>query len=120
MWTGARDPKGYGWKWFNGKAWRVHRLAWVQANGPIPVGLHVLHLCDNPACYEVGHLTLGTHADNMADMKAKGRSANQKKTHCPNGHPYDKENTQMNKQGWRYCRACRRDWFRAARAKARA
>lgn len=33
---------------------------------------------------------------------------NKTKTHCPNGHPYDEENTRVSKEGWRTCRACQR------------
>lgn len=28
------------------------------------------------------------------------------KTHCAQGHPFSKENTRINGQGWRVCRAC--------------
>ena len=86
----------------------MHRLAWIEAHGPIPDGLFVLHQCDNPSCFEVEHLFLGTHAENMRDMATKRRAANQQKTHCPKGHAYDEENTQMNEKGWRWCRTCRR------------
>lgn len=54
----------------------THRFVWEQANGPIPDGLCVLHHCDTPLCVELSHLSLGTHADNMADMARKGRANN--------------------------------------------
>ncbi len=57
----------------------AHRVAWQLYVGPIPPGAEVMHKCDNPACVRFpvrgrGCLRLGTHADNMADMYAKGRS----------------------------------------------
>jgi hypothetical protein len=66
--------RGYGQISIGGKRWMAHRLAWTVANGPIPIGLQVLHRCDVRACVNPKHLFLGTQDDNMKDMSAKGRS----------------------------------------------
>ena len=110
-WTGARDKKGYGKRSRNNKMGYVHRQAWEDAFGPIPQGLRVLHKCDNPPCYNLDHLFLGTQGDNMRDAARKGRIRNghKDKTHCPYGHPYDEANTYIDpKRGWRQCRRCKR------------
>jgi hypothetical protein len=78
IWTGAVDSRGYGHLSVRGKIKRAHRYAFEEAIGPIPrgVGQHgicVMHACDRKLCCNPAHLSLGTHADNMADMQAKGR-----------------------------------------------
>lgn len=72
-WTGGRNEAGYGKLCWKGEMQRVHRLAWTEKNGPIPLGLDVLHECDNPPCRNESHLFLGTNDANVADMIAKGR-----------------------------------------------
>lgn len=123
-WSGSKFNSGYGRVWYEGRSWRVHRLAWIQAWGPIPDELLVLHHCDNRACYNLDHLWLGTHADNMRDMVEKGRHSQQRKTHCPQGHEYTEGNvyvsTNWNGRPSRKCATCCRAQVAAYRAKVRA
>lgn len=72
-WTGKRNKQGYGDIKWRGKTWRVNRLTWMDAHGPIPDGMQVLHTCDNPPCRTLEHLFLGTPLANMRDKYAKGR-----------------------------------------------
>jgi hypothetical protein len=73
LWMGARNIWGYGRHKVDGKTCAAHRTAWGLANGSIPEGLLVLHHCDNPCCVNPDHLYVGTQADNMRDMFARGR-----------------------------------------------
>lgn len=78
-WDGAKNGKGYGeiWRRVDGRLVRtfVHRLVWIAANGQVPEGLIICHRCDNPACYRLDHLFLGSDAANARDSLLKGRRA---------------------------------------------
>jgi hypothetical protein len=79
FWGGACHPQGYGLiKRKDGAQLRAHRVAYELMYGPIPEGVFVCHRCDNPCCVRPSHLFLGSHADNMADMVTKSRSARMK------------------------------------------
>jgi hypothetical protein len=57
-----------------GRLEKAHRVAWAVAAGPLAEGEQVLHHCDRPPCIAREHLFKGTQADNLADMRAKGRA----------------------------------------------
>lgn len=75
VWRRTRNNQGYGTFTIRGKTFYAHRKAWEHANRrEIPVGMHVCHRCDNPACINPSHLFLGTRSDNMRDCVRKGRA----------------------------------------------
>jgi len=81
-WTGSMQDGGYG-EVFVGEPHsrrkiRAHRYAWELANGPIPHGRVVMHLCNNPACVRPSHLALGTQAQNLRQMAEQGRARHSK------------------------------------------
>lgn len=73
-WKASRNKLGYGCSEINYRRYLAHRLAWELTQGSISDGLCVCHHCDNPPCCNPSHLFLGTSAENMRDMIAKGRN----------------------------------------------
>lgn len=72
-WHGYTNTQGYARVFTAGKLKRVHRMIYELFVGEIPEGLFVCHHCDNPRCINPEHLFIGTHQDNMNDMRRKGR-----------------------------------------------
>ena len=70
----AGTAKGYGSISFNGKHYRANRIAWMLANGRMPLPhLDICHSCDNPRCCNPSHLWEGTRQQNLKDAANKGR-----------------------------------------------
>ena len=75
VWTGAKNNKGYGSVWVNGKKEGVHRLVYSQLAGPIPDGLHIDHICCTRECINPRHLEPVTATENNRRMWARRRSS---------------------------------------------
>lgn len=99
--SGRLDKDGYS---FHGKT-RAHIHAWTEANGPVPEG-HVLdHLCGNRACKALHHLEPVTQSENLFRRSFKYRSRIKR---CPRGHDMA-VNAVVTPQGGRVCRQCNRE-----------
>jgi hypothetical protein len=73
-WTGA-NFRGYGRIGLgSSKVVAAHRVAYERKFGAIPDGNYVCHKCDNTRCVNPDHLFVGSQADNIRDMVAKGRN----------------------------------------------
>ncbi len=112
LWLPPDDGNGYGQFHRKGSVIRAHRFAYEDMVGPIPDGLELDHLCRVRRCVNPSHLEPVTTEENL--LRGMGPAAiNARKTHCPQGHPYDEANTYRykNKRG---CRACVRERRTAA------
>ena len=98
LWTAGRGRHGYGT--FRPTSSRTmvkaHRWSWIEANGPVPVGLELDHLCRTPACVRPDHLEAVTHQENV--QRAKSPT-------CAQGHLLETYG------GERQCKQCRREYL---------
>lgn len=114
FWSRLRQTEDGCWEWqakLNKQGYAqfgrtyVHRLTYQALEGPIPDGLELDHLCQNPACGNPGHLEPVTHAENIR----RGKAAT--KTHCVSGHELSGENLIIKSRRiggatYRQCRIC--------------
>ena len=89
----------------------AHRLQYERTKGPIPPGMDLDHLCRNRDCINPEHLEPVTRSENL--RRGAGaqmlRARHAAVTHCPQGHPYNAENTYLRPNGrGRLCRLCQR------------
>lgn len=107
LWLGAIDSSGYGnFTSMSPTKHQVgaHRFSWILANGAVPAGLVVDHMCRVRACVNPAHMRLLTPRDNtLCGVGATARHA--AKTHCKRGHPFTEANTYRWRTG-RICRTC--------------
>lgn len=74
-WNGYRLPTGYGRLTSRGRQVLAHRHFYEQANGAIPAGLEIDHLCRNRACVRPDHLEAVTRAENVQRSGLARRTA---------------------------------------------
>lgn len=119
LWGGSTTLNGYAQlhvRLDDGR-WSVtvaHRVSYEATIGPIPDGKVLDHLCRNRPCTRPDHLE--PVSDQVNILRGNGWSGRHaRKTSCPAGHPYNDQNTHVDKNGMRHCRVCDADRHRAAR-----
>ena len=85
VWQRATNGRGYGQKWIAEARRQVyaHRWFYEQANGPIPAGMTIDHLCRNRSCVNPSHMRLLKRSEHGAhhahDQKPRPR---REPNHC--------------------------------------
>jgi hypothetical protein len=87
----------------------VHQLILEAFIGPRPPGMECCHANDIKTDNRLENLRWDTTSANSYDRVRNGIHPMSRKTHCKNGHPFDKTNTGINYRGARWCRQCNRD-----------
>ena len=120
IWTAHTDRDGYGAAKNARRTIRAHRAIYQLLVEPLDGTRVVDHLCHNEdaacpggrkclhrRCINPYHLDAVTNRENLYRSSLAPSVLNARKTHCPQGHPYDAENTRMHLNR-RYCRECGR------------
>lgn len=116
LWTAYVRRDGYGTFGVSGQKLMAHRVSYECLTGSIPSGLQLDHLCRVRHCVNPAHLEPVTLQINISRGLA---GAHQRiKTHCPQGHQYNEENTYHYADGSRHCRTCQRAYTQRARCHA--
>ena len=134
VWTGWTESTGYG-RFSVGQArFGAHRWAYEALVDPIPEGMELDHECHNRdrscpggdsclhrRCVNPAHLAPKPPRANTL-LSGNPAARNARKAHCHRGHEFSPENTRVNPDGSRDCRACARETQRdyTARRKASA
>lgn len=94
LWQKARNNRGYGVVWHDGKLRLAHRVAWLLEHGRWPAeGLVLDHLCEVKACVNAAHLR---EVPNHVNLRRA----------IPRGD----ERTEERRLGWRKANANRRNY----------
>ena len=105
IWDKCKTKQGYGKLAVKSKYYYAHRYYYELKFGPIPKGMIIMHLCDNPSCINISHLKMSTSKENTQDMINKERHPFIFNDKCQRGHSKEDMYT-WEKNGHRRCRAC--------------
>jgi hypothetical protein len=121
----CKDRKGYTQIWRDGQMRGVHREVYLEAVGPIPEGMVIDHLCNNPPCCNPEHLEAVTPTENTrrswisTPHERRKLVGSRRRTHCPNGHAYADHGFMVAEKRfpgrwYQSCRTCQKERRQAA------
>ncbi len=118
LWTGSNNGSGYGEIRIKNKKFYTHRLSYEWAKGKIPIGFQIDHLCKNRDCCNPDHLEAVAPKINV--QRGNTSKPHFIKTHCINGHLYEKYEYKRTDGKGRNCSECVRNASREYQHRKRA
>ena len=118
-WRAALQRNGYGTFGVGRKMVPAHRVAWALANGSIPFGMNVDHLCRNRSCVRPDHLEAVTSRENSL-RGAHPQFTAHRELRCTRGHDLSTDDAYaVMANGGKRCKECQRmrnkRWYDANR-----
>lgn len=110
VWSASLTHDGYGcFRGENGMT-LAHRFSYILANGPVPDGFQIDHLCRNRRCVRPDHLESVTPRENAMRSNSSGALA-VRTGKCVRGHDLSGARVVVTAEGRveRHCRECRRE-----------
>lgn len=71
-WPFAKNTKGYGLIWIDGRVRTIHSVVCERHNGDRPTGYHAAHHCGNKPCMNHRHIRWATPSENERDKRIHG------------------------------------------------
>lgn len=107
IWNRAKNNRGYGVMFHDGKVRLAHRVSWFAKHGRWPAeGMVVDHMCDVKDCVNSEHLQELTNRENILRAKMSPMNVMLRRTACGRGHEYTDETIRLDSKGHRQCRVC--------------
>lgn len=75
-WTASKTTGGYGAYWNGVFVMKAHRFSYELANGAIPAGMVIDHICRNAGCVNPDHLRAVTQGQNTQHCGLEGSGKN--------------------------------------------
>lgn len=101
---------------------KIHTLVARAFLGDRPTpDAEIRHLNGDKTDNRLTNLAYGTRSENTLDRVRHGEHHCANRTHCPQGHPYDEQNTRIvrpkGRGPFRMCKTCEAQWRRDRKAR---
>lgn len=106
LWLGSVNSNGYATYWGGGQPRQAYLVAWERANGAIPEGKELDHLCRRRLCVAPAHFELVSRNENQ---RRKFWSHRSQLKSCAKGHELAVHGRRTPEAGM-ICRICSGVW----------